>query len=84
VDEVAIGNGFNPSLLEISPVESEMRTFALLTGLLFYGLVVGAGCSSSSSPPGQINGMTPAEYREKAELSRMAPAKTQKTGGVPR
>jgi hypothetical protein len=83
VDEVAIGNGFNPSMLEISPVESAMRTFALSMGLLFYGLIVVVGCSSSSAPQ-PINGMTPAEYREKAELNAAAPTKPQKTARAPR
>ena len=44
-----------------------MRRLVLLSGLLFYGLIVVAGCSSSSSEPAKIDGMTPAEYREKGD-----------------
>ena len=59
-----------------------MRRFGLLAGPLLYGLIVVAGCSSSSSEPVKIDGMTPAEYREKSEPSaRVDPAKAQKTKG---
>jgi hypothetical protein len=57
-----------------------MSPLVLLSGLLLFGLIVVVGCSSSSTQPAEINGMTPAEYREKGELSgRSAPAKAQKT-----
>jgi hypothetical protein len=62
-----------------------MRTLALLTGLLFYGLIIMVGCSSSSSsPPKPIDGMSPAEYREKAELKAAKPTKPQNTARAPR
>jgi hypothetical protein len=62
-----------------------MRTLALLTGLLFYGLIIMVGCSSSSSsPPKLIDGMSPAEYREKAELKAAKPTKPQNTARAPR
>jgi hypothetical protein len=59
-----------------------MRRLALLTGLLFCGVIVvaGAGCSESTPPPAEpIKGMTPGEYREKAEMSREIQPKTPKT-----
>jgi hypothetical protein len=61
-----------------------MRRLALLPGLLSLGLIMVAGCSQSSSEPVKIDGMSPAEYREKAELGAGASAKTPKTGGAPR
>jgi hypothetical protein len=75
------GTVFDSSSPDASPVESEMRRGVLLLGLLFYGLIVMAGCSSSSpSEPAKIDGMSPAEYREKAEPSQKAQPKTKKTG----
>jgi hypothetical protein len=58
-----------------------MRRVVLLSGLLYYGLIVMAGCSSSStSEPAKIDGMSPAEYREKAEPAQNAQPKPKKTG----
>jgi hypothetical protein len=51
---------------------------------LLYSLIFVAGCSESPKPPAKIDGLSPAEYREKAELSRALPVKKNKTGGAPR
>ncbi len=59
-----------------------MRRRVLLAGLLAYVLIVVAGCSSSSSEPAKIDGMSPAEYREKGETT--VPAKAQKPAGARR
>jgi hypothetical protein len=67
------------SLLDVLRVEPGMRRFVLLSGLLGYVLIVVTGCSSSSSQPAQIDGMTPAEYREKAEPSQKSPPKKTTT-----
>jgi hypothetical protein len=61
-----------------------MRTRLPRLGLLLYSLIFGAGCSESPKPPAKIDGLSPAEYREKAELSRALPVKKNKTGGAPR
>ncbi len=63
-----------------------MRIIAMISGCLVMAgtLLVLSGCSSrsSSEPAEPINGMSPAEYREKAELSREIPAaKPKKPGG---
>lgn len=49
-------------------------------------LLLSAGCSSSttSEPTEKINGMNPAEYREKAEISREIQPGGPKTGGPAR
>jgi hypothetical protein len=80
---VGIGPDFDSSIFVVSSVEPDMRRLVLLAGLLFYGPIVATGCSSSSSEPAKVDGMTPAEYREKGEPSaRAAPAKAQKTKGA--
>jgi hypothetical protein len=60
-----------------------MRKLALICGCALFSLIVAAGCSSQSSTdtPEPIKGMPPAEYREKAELSREIPAQKPKAGG---
>jgi hypothetical protein len=68
----------------LPPAESVMRRLVLLSGLLSFALIVVAGCSSSSTEPAKIDGMTPAEYREKGELSGRADPKAQKSKGAHR
>jgi hypothetical protein len=62
-----------------------MRRIVLISGCLALAgsLLVLTGCSSptASEPAGKINGMSPAEYREKAEMSREIPAAGPQTGG---
>jgi hypothetical protein len=57
-------------MINIAPTS---RVLVLVTILLLV-----AGCSpSSSESTSKIDGMTPGEYREKAELSREIPAKAK-------
>jgi hypothetical protein len=61
-----------------------MRKVALISSCLALAgsLLVLTGCSgpSSSGPTEKIDGMSPAEYREKAEMRREIPAPGPKTG----
>jgi hypothetical protein len=82
VTAVGIGPDFDSSFLVVSAVESNMRRLLLFAGLFVYGLIVVPGCSQSPSEPIKIDGMSPAEYREKAEPTQAIPAKKQKTGGA--
>jgi hypothetical protein len=57
-----------------------MNKISLILGGLAVGvgLLVVAGCApSTSEPTAKIGGMAPAEYREKAELSREVPAQAK-------
>jgi hypothetical protein len=56
---------------------------SILGGLILaIGLLAAAGCSpSSSESTAKIDGMTPAEYREKAETSRPIAAPGSNTTG---
>jgi hypothetical protein len=62
-----------------------MRRIALISGCLALvgSLLVLTGCSgpSSSGPTEKIDGMSPAEYREKAEMRREIQPGGPKTGG---
>jgi hypothetical protein len=61
-----------------------MKKLPLILGglVLASGLFAAAGCSpSSSESTAKIDGMTPAEYREKAELSREIAAPAAKAKG---
>jgi hypothetical protein len=56
--------------------------FILGSLVLTFGLFAAAGCSpSSSDSTAKIDGMTPGEYREKAELSRQIAAPASKAQG---
>ena len=48
-----------------------MRKLAFISGLSLCGMVFLTGCSQSTTQTQEpIKGMAPAEYREKAEMSR--------------
>jgi hypothetical protein len=82
--ECAKGLVIDSSSLDVSQVEWDMRKVVWPSGLVVIGLIAATGCSSSTpSQPAQIDGMSPAEYREKAEPPPVT-AKTKKTGGARR
>jgi outer membrane protein assembly factor BamE (lipoprotein component of BamABCDE complex) len=56
-----------------------MRRLMMVAGLFVYGAIALAGCSPSSSETVKIDGMSPGEYRDKADLSRAVPPKSPKT-----
>ncbi len=60
-----------------------MTRYAMIAVLFACGLL-GGGCSEpASKPPEEIKGMSPGEYRDKADLGKAVAPKGQKKADTP-